>query len=43
MTLEEMQHEEEVLHKDMLIEFELVREELTLILDISGVIFILPI
>ena len=43
MTIEEMQHEEEVLHNDMLIEFALVREELTLILDISGVIFILPI
>ena len=43
MTLEEMQNEEEVLHKDMVHEFDLVREELTLILDLSAVMFVLPI
>ena len=43
MTLEEMQSEEEVLHKDMVHEFDLVREELTLILDLSAVMFVLPI
>jgi len=42
-TIEELQHEQEVLHKDLVHEFQLVKEELTLILDLCAVMFILPI
>ena len=42
MTLEEMMHEEEELHDHMVYEFGLVSEELTIILDLSAIFFILP-
>lgn len=43
MTLDELIWEEELLHKDLVLEYDLVAEELTFILDISAVTFIFPV
>lgn len=43
MTSEELIAEEEFLHKDLVHEYDLVAQELTLILDVSAVTFIFPI
>ena len=43
MTIAQIRKKVEILHDEMLIEFQLVRTELSLILDISAVTFLFPI